>query len=82
MEPRRFALQPPVQPLEMKKKTPTKRFWAVLVTVNVLAIIYPITLVLRADTPDAQLLATAALVGVGFLLAIVDTICIVLSYWL
>jgi hypothetical protein len=66
----------------MKKKTPTNHFWAVLVTVNVLAFIYPITLFLRADTPDAQLLATVALVGVGFLLAIVDTICIVLSYLL
>lgn len=64
----------------MKKNRPTTRFWTVLVTVNLLAVIYPITLLLRADTPDAQLLATFALVGVGFLLVITDTISILLAY--
>lgn len=64
----------------MQKNKPTERFWTVLGTVNVLAIIYPVSLLLHADSPDAQLLAAFAFVGVGFLLAITDTISILLAY--
>lgn len=65
----------------MKAKRPTSHFWTVLVIVNVLAILYPLGLSMRSDSADSQLLATLALLGVGFFLAITDTVSILLAYW-
>lgn len=47
---------------------------------NVFAILYPIGLVLRADSGDAHLFAAVVLIGIVFLLAIADTISIVLAH--
>ena len=65
----------------MKAKRPTSRFWTVLTVINVLAIMYPLRLCLGGDGADTQLLATLALLGAGFFLAITDTISILLAYW-
>jgi hypothetical protein len=65
----------------MKAHKPTTRFWTVLVILNVLAIVYPLGLCLHSDSADGQLLATFALLGVGFFLAIGDTVGILLAYW-
>ena len=67
--------------LEMKVKRPTTRFWTILTVMNVMAIMYPLGLCLRSDSADSQLLATFALLGVGFFLAITDTVSILLAYW-
>ena len=45
----------------MKRSGTTNRFWWVLGRLNVLAMVYPIMLVRRADSVDAQLLATLVL---------------------
>ena len=42
----------------MKRSGTTNGLWWVLGTLNVLAMVYPIMLVRRADSVDAQLLAT------------------------
>ena len=56
----------------MKTSKPTTEFWTVLTMVNVLALIYPIHLLLRANSVDENLFATFVLVGSLFLLVVVD----------
>ena len=58
--------------LEMKINKPTTEFWTMLTIVNVLALIYPINLLLRANSVDENLFATCVLVGSLFLLVVVD----------
>ena len=61
----------------MKRNKPNTQFWRVLATINVLALIYPIDLVHRAETADENLFAAFALIGVVFLLLTVDAISMV-----
>ena len=61
----------------MKRNKPNTQFWRVLATVNVLALIYPINLVHRAETADENLFAAFALIGVVFLLITVDAVSMV-----
>ena len=63
----------------MRKKGTTNQFWLVLGTLNVLVMVYPIVLVCRADRVDARLLATFVLIVAIFLLAIADTVSIVVA---
>jgi hypothetical protein len=61
----------------MKRNKPNTQFWKVLATVNVLALIYPINLLHRAETADENLFAALALIGVVFLLLTVDAVSMV-----
>jgi hypothetical protein len=63
----------------MKTSKPTTEFWTVLTMVNVLALIYPIHLLLRANSVDENLFATFVLVGFLFLLVVVDAVSIVVA---
>jgi hypothetical protein len=63
----------------MKTNKPTTEFGAVLTMVNVLALIYPIHLLLRAVSVDENLFATFVLVGSLFLLVVVDAVSIVIA---
>ena len=63
----------------MKTNNPTTKFWTVLTMVNVLALIYPIRLLLRANSLDENLFATCVFVGSLFLLAVVDAVSIVVA---
>ena len=63
----------------MKRRGTTNQFWLVLGTLNVLVMVYPIVLVCRADRVDARLLATFVLIVAIFLLAIADTVSIVVA---
>ena len=54
----------------MKTNKPTTEFWTVLTMVNVLAPIYPIHLLLRANSVVENLFATCVLVGSLFLLVV------------
>ena len=64
----------------MRKNKTKEQFWAILGSLNIIAMAYPIGTYLRADTMEDQILAVSVLVGVGLLLAIVDTVSIVVSY--
>lgn len=64
----------------MRKNKTKEQFWSVLGALNVIAIAYPIGTYLRADSLEDQILAVSVLVGVGLLLAIVDTVSIAVSY--
>ncbi|HZW92834.1 MAG TPA: hypothetical protein VFF64_07770 [Candidatus Eremiobacteraceae bacterium] len=61
----------------MKTNKPSTEFWTVLAVVNVLALTYPINLLLRANSVDENFLATCVLVGSLFLLVVVDAVSIV-----
>lgn len=63
----------------MKTNKPTTEFWTVLTMVNVLGLIYPIHLLLRAVSVDENLFATFVLVGSLFLLVVVDAVSIVIA---
>jgi hypothetical protein len=63
----------------MKTKKPTTAFWMVLTMVNVLALIYPIRLVLGATGVDQNLFAACVLVLSLFLLVVVDAVSIVVA---
>ena len=60
----------------MKTNKPTTEFLTVPTIVNVLALIYPINLLLRANGVDENLFATCVLVGSLFLLVVVDALSI------
>ena len=61
----------------MKTNKPATEFWSALTAVNVLALIYPIYLLLHAKSVDENLFATCVLVGSLFLLVVVDAVSIV-----
>jgi hypothetical protein len=61
----------------MKRNKSSRGLWMVLALVNVLALIYPINLSLRAKSVDDSLFATFVLIASVFLLALVDAISIV-----
>ncbi len=63
----------------MKRSKSTAQFWIVLGTINVLALVYPINLVHRADSMDDNFFAVLAAIGVVFALILVNTVSILLS---
>lgn len=63
----------------MKTNKPIKEFWTVLIMVNVLALMYPIHLMISSNSVDENLLASWVLVGSLFLLLVVDAISIVVA---
>ena len=63
----------------MKRSKPTTEFWTVLTMVNLLGLIYPIHLLLRANNVDENIFATCVLVGSLFLLVVVDAVSIVVA---
>lgn len=63
----------------MKRSKPTTEFWTVLAVVNVLALIYPIRLILHANSVDENLFASGVLLGSLFLLVVVDAVSIVVT---
>jgi hypothetical protein len=63
----------------MLKNGNTSRFWFVLTAINLLALSYPISLLHRAETTDASLFATFALIACVFLLAVIDFVSIVIA---
>jgi len=63
----------------MKRSKPTIEFWTVLTMVNVLGLIYPMKLLLRANSLDENLFATCVLVGSLFLFVVVDAVSVVVA---
>lgn len=65
----------------MKTKTSKTRFWLILVTVNILALLYPVRLLLGSDDNATWLFAFFLLMVDFILLVVIDTVSIVLDYW-
>lgn len=55
-------------------------FWTVLIAVNVLMLVYPISMLLGTDKQDGTIVGVIALCGVGLLLAVADMISVLLAY--
>jgi hypothetical protein len=55
------------------------QFWSVLTALNVVALIYPINLLLGANSADENLFAAFALIGLIFLLLVVDAVSILVA---
>ncbi len=64
----------------MKKQKARDNFWFVLGIINILAMVYPMSSYLKADGIEDQVLAVVVLIGVGLVLAIVDTVSIAVAY--
>ncbi len=65
----------------MQKKTSKTRFWLTLLTVNILALIYPIGLLLSSEDDGARLFAVLLLMGSFIFMAVADTLSVVFAYW-
>jgi hypothetical protein len=52
----------------------------ILTMINIVAMIYPLTLYFQADNSDAQFFAAIVLLGAAFLLAITDTVSAIVVY--
>lgn len=63
----------------MKTGEPSRQFWTVLIMMNLLGLIYPIRLLLHANSVDDNLFATCVLLISLFLLVLVDGIGIVVA---
>jgi predicted neutral ceramidase superfamily lipid hydrolase len=63
----------------MKRNKSNSKFWPVLTTVNIVTLVYPINLLLRANSVDENLLAAFALIGLVFLLMVVDAVSILVA---
>ena len=64
----------------MKKKNITGTFWAVLAGLNLLALLYPMSTLIGADTDAAQFLSAIVIMTVVFMLGIIDVVAITLAY--
>jgi len=64
----------------MKKQNSREDFWLVLGLINLLAMVYPMSSYLRADSIEDQVLWVCVLFGIGLVLAIIDTVSIVAVY--
>lgn len=64
----------------MKKQKAGDNFWFVLGIINLLALAYPMSSYLQADSTEDQILGVVILFAVGLVLAIVDTVSIVVAY--
>lgn len=64
----------------MTKKTQKTRFWVILATINIAAMIYPVSLYVQANSNETQFFAAILLLGIAFLLAITDTTSAILAY--
>ena len=63
----------------MKRNKSNSQFWPVLTFVNIVALVYPINLLLRANSVDENLFAAFALIGLVFLLMVVDAVSVLVA---
>ena len=63
----------------MKRNRSNANFWPALAALNVLALTYPINLLIHSESADEHLLAACALVGFVFLLAVIDAVSILVA---
>ena len=66
----------------MENKGPKTMFWTVLITVNLLALVFPIGFLLQADNDPLRLLGISATYAAAFLLMIADTVIICCLYFM
>lgn len=63
----------------MKTKKINGRFWTVLTSLNLLALLYPYRSLIQADSYDGRYIAGAIYFGALFLLAVIDGVAVKLT---
>ncbi len=66
----------------MQTKSSKTRFWLILVTLNIIALFYPIRLLLSGEDDATRLFAVLVLMGGFLLVAVADAVSVVFAYWL
>jgi len=56
------------------------RFWTVLGLINLLMVLYPVSMLISADSQEGTIEAVLALCGVGLVLGVGDMISVLLAY--
>jgi hypothetical protein len=64
----------------MSRNNQRTKFWTILAIFNIVAIVYPISLYTNAEGSDQQISALLVLVGIGFMLAVVDAVSALIAY--
>lgn len=64
----------------MTRNQSKARFWTVLGTINLLVLLYPVSMLIGADSQEGTIVAALALCGVGLALAVGDMISVSLAY--
>ena len=64
----------------MRNKKRDPKQWVILALVNVLVIMYPVSLYCQASDDQSTLVGACALVGAAFLLAIGDLVTVFLAF--
>jgi len=64
----------------MAKNDSRERFWTILISINLLSMLYPTAHLIDADNIDQRIVAAVIVGGVLLLLGIIDAIAITLSY--
>jgi len=65
----------------MQKKSSKTRFWSILVVLNLLTLVYPVSLLLGCDDDTARLFAVVVLMAESMFLFVADAISFVFAYW-
>ncbi len=64
----------------MERQRAREDFWLLLGLINLVAMVYPISCYLQANSMEDQLIAVFVFAGIGLLLAIVDMVSIAVAY--
>jgi hypothetical protein len=64
----------------MKQQKSKHNFWFVLAIINMVAMVYPLSSYLQADSMEDQVLAVFIVAGVALVMGIIDTVSIVFAY--
>ncbi len=64
----------------MTRNSSKARFWTVLGIINLLMLLYPVSMLIGADSQEGTFVAVLALCGVGLVLAVGDMISALLAY--
>lgn len=63
----------------MKSEKSNTRLWTAVAALNVIALTYPVRLLLNANSADENLVAAFTFIGVIFLLVVLDALSIVIA---
>ena len=63
----------------MKTKKITGKFWTVLTSLNLLALLYPYQSLIQADSHDGRYMAGVIYFGALFVLAVIDGVAVKLT---
>ncbi len=64
----------------MKKNESKARFWTILIALNLLMLLYPVSMLFGTDQQEGPIVGVIALCAVGLLLAVADMISVLLAY--